>query len=83
VAPVPLAGRLYIGLAIPSRLRVTRLALLDQAGTPFYALTSMPASCGVTPVPACGGVRAGPALGILSGREVASGSPSAAPTAAP
>jgi hypothetical protein len=53
VAPVPLAGRLYIGLAVPRRLRVTRLALLDQAGIQFYAQTSMPAYCGATPVPPC------------------------------
>lgn len=53
LAPALIAGRQYIGLAVPKPVRVTRLTLLDQTGTPFYALTSMPVYCGVMQIPPC------------------------------
>jgi hypothetical protein len=53
LTPALVAGRAYIGLAVPEPVRVTKLALLDQASTPFYAVTRLPRSCGLPQVPAC------------------------------
>jgi hypothetical protein len=54
LTPRVVGGRKYIALAVAKRLVVTKIELFDAARHGFAALTSMPTSCGVTPVPACG-----------------------------
>lgn len=54
LTPRVVGGRKYIALAVAKQLVVTKIELFDAARHPFAGLTSMPESCGETPVPACG-----------------------------
>jgi hypothetical protein len=54
LTPTVVAGRKYIGLAVAKQVLVSRIELYDAARHGFAALTSMPTSCGVQPVPPCG-----------------------------